>query len=246
MNIFYRLSVILSIFFWGLPCYSQSVSGKMRGHDYVDLGLPSGIKWATCNVGATKISDSGDYFAWGENETKEKYGWSTYQFSSGELDSLKKYCCTNEFGIVDNKKNLDSNDDVCTATWGKKWRMPSIKELQELISNCHWEWSNDFEGSGKAGQVGTSQRNGNRIFFPASGQRYEAKYAWAQFPKDFSIPIVNAPNAVEFEGEFGGYWSSSLCVEKSKGAFLMNVSKYDVECDVAQRCIGHSVRGVCE
>lgn len=243
MSTLYKLSIVLLFVLEGLSCHSQSVSGNIGGHNYVDIGLPSGIKWATCNMGASKPSDSGDYYAWGEVETKGGYSWTTYLFCKEEDGRLNKYCHTEELGVVDKKSVLELDDDASTSKWGKKWRMPRKEEFQELIDNCIWEWTNDFEGSGKSGCVGTSKRNENKIFFPASGQRYEAKYAFAQMP-GFSIP--NPQNGIEFEGEFGGYWSSSLCLERSKGAFIMNVSSYAMELDIAQRCIGHSVRAVCE
>ena len=89
------------------------ISGMENGYAYVDLGLS--VKWATCNVGATKPEEYGDYFAWGEVEPKEKYDWSTYKYYAGTESGLTKYCTNSNFGIVDNKTILDSADDAATA-----------------------------------------------------------------------------------------------------------------------------------
>ena len=83
-----------------------------QGHEYVDLGLPSGLQWATCNVGATTPEGYGNYYAWGETEPKETYSWATYKWCDGESDSQTKYCTNSAYGTVDSKKVLDPEDDV--------------------------------------------------------------------------------------------------------------------------------------
>ena len=134
--------------------------------EYVDLGLPSGVKWATFNVGATKPEEYGDYFAWGETEPKELYDWSTYKWCDGSYNTLTKYNIDSEYGVVDNKKILESSDDAATANWGGDWRMPSIEEWNELFSNSSLKWE---EHNGVSGVALTSVRNGNSIFLPAAG-----------------------------------------------------------------------------
>lgn len=131
----------------GMECSAQTVSGKVAGHDYVDLGLPSGTKWATCNVGATKPTEYGDYFAWGETKPKEDYSRETYKWV------------------------LEAEHDAATANWDSAWRMPTLDEIEELRDGCVWEFTKDFSGTGVAGQVGTSKANGNKIFLPAAGGR---------------------------------------------------------------------------
>jgi len=105
-----------------------------NGHEYVDLGLPSGTLWATCNVGATTPEGYGDYFAWGETTPKETYNWMTYKWGSGnESDGwlyreLTKYCSDSTYGLYgfhDNLTELLPEDDAATANWGNGWRTPT-------------------------------------------------------------------------------------------------------------------------
>jgi hypothetical protein len=243
MKPMHRLLVILGFLVGGLQCFSQSVSGELDGHQYVDLGLPSGTLWATCNVGATEPTGSGDYFAWGEVNPKEDYSWTTYKYSEGENYHLVKYCFEKDFGSVDQKKVLEAVDDAVSYQWGVKWRMPSKEELRELIDNCNWKWISDFEGTGKAGQVGTSKINGNKIFFPASGHRNTPIYKFAQMP-GFSLPSIAPSNGIEFENEFGGYWSSVLCDKGPMSAYLMNIGESLLEIGECKRCIGCTIRAV--
>ncbi len=162
------------------------ISGTINGHDYVDLGLPSGLKWATCNVGATRPEEFGDYFAWGEIEPKKNYSWSTYKYCKGTDKTLTKYCTNSSYGIVDNMRNLESADDVAHARWGGSWRMPTSKELDELENECTWTW---IMQNGVKGRKVTGP-NGNSIFLPAAGSRYNSELC------DVGI--------------YGNYWSSSL------------------------------------
>lgn len=155
-----------------------SVGGVLdpNGHEYVDLGLPSGIKWATCNVGATEPWEYGGYYAWGETEEKNKYDWNTYKWgylinvaTSSQSEFVTKYCVDNEYndgkGIFDNKIILDLEDDVAYLKWGGEWRIPTLKEQKELLDNCSWEWST-IKGVNGYKVTGV---NGNSIFLPAAG-----------------------------------------------------------------------------
>ena len=129
-----------------------------QAQDYVDLGLPSGTKWATCNLGASKPSDYGDYYAWGETEPKGNYSWETYKW--GTKDNLTKYNKT------DGKTTLDPADDAATQKLGSPWRMPTYDEIKELLGNCTWTWTTQ---DGKNGYEVKSKKNGNSIFLPAAG-----------------------------------------------------------------------------
>ena len=150
-----------------------------NGHEYVDLGLPSGLKWATCNVGANKPEDYGDYFAWGEVTTKSEYTEKNYNFGllmTGFLNLItigsliKKY-------------------DAARVNWGGKWRMPTEEELNELWFKCEWVWMSQ---DGKCGYSVTGP-NGNSIFLPAAGLRdgsslYYAGskgYYWSSTPGEY-------------------------------------------------------------
>jgi hypothetical protein len=132
-------------------------------HEYVDLGLS--VKWATCNVGATKPEEYGDYFAWGETTPKDAYDWSTYKWCNGGPSTQTKYCTNSSYGTVDNKTTLDLSDDAACANWGGSWRMPTRAEQDELRNNCTWTWTTQ---NGVNGYKVTGT-NGNSIFLPAAG-----------------------------------------------------------------------------
>ena len=148
---------------------SYKPSGTEEGKGYVDLGLPSGIKWATCNVGANSPEEYGDYFAWGETSPKTTYyNWSNYKYCNGDEYSMTKYCRSSEYGTVDNKTTLELSDDAAHVNWGGKWRMPTKAEYDELRSTyyCTWTWTTQ---NGVNGYRVTSKINGNSIFLPAAG-----------------------------------------------------------------------------
>lgn len=133
-----------------------------NGHVYVDLGLPSGLKWATCNVGANTPEEMGGFYAWGETETKELYDWSTYKF--GTENNFSRY------NSVDGKMVLELEDDAANANWGGSWRMPTIAEFQEIIDNCTWTYNTENGGYTVTGT------NGNSIFLPQTGYYYGSSF----------------------------------------------------------------------
>ena len=127
-----------------------SVSGDVDGHAYVDLGLPSGTKWATVNVGAHTNDDCGSFFSWGETDSWKNYDTLTHIGKSADLVAL------------------DSVSDAAYVNWGTNWRMPSDEEQKELLDGCYWNWVDD-EKSLLVGLLGTSKTNGNTIFLPVTG-----------------------------------------------------------------------------
>ena len=132
----------------------------INGHNFVDLGLPSGLLWSKTNIGAASSSEDGDYFAWGETCPKSYYDWSTYKW--GETKS--------KYNSSDGKTTLDTDDDAATVNWGSPCRMPSSSEFEELYSQCNWTWKMKSY-KGRSGYLVTGP-NGNTIFFPASGERF--------------------------------------------------------------------------
>lgn len=163
---------------------------------YVDLGLPSGTLWATCNIGATNPEDYGDYFAWGEtegyNDGKTDFGWSTYKWCEGSSNTLTKYCndCSYGYnGFTDELTELDLEDDAAYVKWGPAWRMPSIEQFNELIDDNYTttEWTIQ---NGVNGYLITSKTNGNSIFLPPAG-----RYSNSQ--------LLGADS-------YGDYWSRTL------------------------------------
>ena len=147
----------------------DSIQPIVEGTEFwVDLGLPSGLQWATCNVGASSPEDYGDYFAWGETTPKSIYNWSTYCYCNGGNDQLTKYCFLSSYGyngFTDGLTILQPEDDAATANYGG--RTPTLEEWQELIDNTTVEWTvlNEVGGCRFSGS------NGNSIFLPAAGDR---------------------------------------------------------------------------
>ena len=167
------------------------------GHEWVDLGLPSGTLWATCNVGADTPEGYGDHFAWGETEPKSDYSWSTYNWCNGSEKTLTKYCNNSSYGTVDYKSELDPEDDAAYVNWGPSWRMPTKAQMVELNTQCTWVW---LQQNGSYGLLVTGP-NGNTLFLPAAGYH---NYTW-----------------LENRGGVGYYWSRSLAsVPNSAYAYL--------------------------
>ena len=133
----------------------------------IDLGLPSGTKWACCNVGANSPAECGDYFAWGETSPKEGYFYSNYKwFVGGDYHQITKYCANSDYGIVDNRTQLEPEDDAAYVNWGTDWRMPSYAQIFELLDNCNSKWT---KINGMGGYVLKSNINNDAVFFTAAG-----------------------------------------------------------------------------
>lgn len=211
-----------------------------NGHEYIDLGLPSGLKWATCNVGANKPEEYGDHFAWGDTEpyyteghsqdnpcsnwktNKTGYNWASYKWCNGSSTSQTKYCTSSSYGTVDNKTVLDPEDDAAHVNWGGNWRMPTKEEQVELRNNCTWTWGSQNGVSGYT-VVGP---NGNSLFLPAAGYR-----------NDGHLYDV---------GSWGDYWSSSLGSGNVDYAYGLYFNSHNVDWGSSDRCYGSAVRPVCQ
>ena len=171
-------------------------------YEWVDLGLPSGTLWATCNVGANSPEDFGDYFAWGETVPKDVYDKSTYKWciwSSASND----YTLLSKYSYLTGKKELDQADDAAYINWGPAWRMPSWEQTEEL-SLCTISW---ITMNGVKGLLLTGP-NGNSIFLPAAGMR------------DGTIH--------QYKGLIGQYWSRTVDAASSQdywGAYFMEVAE---------------------
>ncbi|HIT48480.1 MAG TPA: hypothetical protein IAC34_03185 [Candidatus Coprenecus stercoripullorum] len=129
-------------------------TGETNGHEWVDLGLS--VRWATCNVGASVPSEYGDYYAWGEIETKTEYTEENSVTSGVELGDISG----------------NPQYDAATANWGEGWRMPTEQELQELVDRCVWEWTSQGDSYGYK----VTGPNGNSIYLPAAGNRFESSF----------------------------------------------------------------------
>ena len=203
--------------------FDYTASGVSNGYEYVDLGLPSGTLWATCNVGGATPLEYGSLFAWGETEPKDDYSVETYKWYGDDGYYVKYYGPDTVYGtaldITDNKTTLELADDAANANLGGDWRMPTLTELQELVEGCTWDWKSI---NGVKGFVVTGP-SGNSIFLPAAGcSGYD----------------VNL---------FGNYWSSTLDPIYCDMAYTLDIERNRVICDrnaFYLRYYGRSVRPV--
>ena len=161
--------------------------------EYVDLGLPSGTLWATCNLGAISPEGYGDYFSWGDSIPKAIYDWSTYKYCMGDYDKLTKYCCDSVYGyeyFTDSLTILEAVDDAATVNLGEGWRMPTSNEWEELFQYTRISSVRDSVYN-MYGILCTSLIDTTlSIFLPAAGDRYNAGHYG--------------------ENRYGSYWSSTL------------------------------------
>ena len=197
-------------------------------YEFVDLDLPSGTLWATCNVGATSPEDYGYYFAWGETEPQEgnTYSWVSYKYAVDNYDNLTKYCNDSSFGndgFTDNLTELELSDDAAYNDRGEGWRIPSKEQFDELINSeyttTEWITQNNVKG-----RKITSLSNGNSIFLPAAGYRYNRS--------SYSV------------GSSGYYWSRTLYSDGPIVAWGLRVESSGASENIDLRCNGGSVRPV--
>ena len=202
--------------------YLLSGSWPEDVHEWVDLGLPSGTLWATCNVGANSPEEYGDYFAWGETEPKDYYNWSTYKWCNGSGVALTKYCTSSSYGnngFVDNKTELDPEDDAAYVNWGPEWRMPTTEQQRELYEKCSSDWTTV---NGVNGLLFTGP-NGNTLFLPAAGYRNE------EFLRSAGSWTLN--------------WSRTLYSDEPSYAYDLDVDSWTVSWG-SNRYFGYTVRAV--
>ena len=194
-----------------ITLYAQwkSTTGTENGYEWVDLGLPSGVKWATCNVGATKPEDYGKYFAWGETEPKLDYNWHTYKHCDGTSSTITKY------NSADNKIILESSDDAACVNWGVNWRMPTYGEYQELRAHCTWT---RVTQNGVEGFKVSSKTNENSIFLPDAGIRRSTSndavgYTNAYLSSSVDDRLYRCSKSYEYD-DYSGEW---IIIERQWG-----------------------------
>ena len=175
-------------------------TGEINGHEYVDLGLPSGLKWATCNVGASSPEMPGGYYAWGELETKDYYG--------------NENCLT--YGVEMDDISGDPAYDVAAANWKSTWRMPKPIEISELFSNCSKE---SVEINGRKCTKLTSYINGNSIILPCTGwingtnNAYYNNYGryWSSTPHHYANSnAISFTDNSSYQNQDSRYWGLSI------------------------------------
>ena len=183
--------------------------------ELIDLGLS--VSWASCNVGASLPQEAGDFFAWGEVETKSTYDWSDYKHSNGTAKSLTKYCTDPSYGTVDNKTTLEFADDAAYLTSQGKMRIPTTKECQELIENCKWTRTTYKE---QIGYLIASPKTGKAIFLPCNGLKYND--LWVNHDSAYYWTSDLSSEANIYADHFGG--RSVLKWNRQEGLSIRAVS----------------------
>lgn len=198
----------------------EVVFEEAEGGNAVDLGLS--VKWAECNLGANNPEDAGYHYAWGETvpQANNVYSWSSYRWCQGTSKTMIKYCTDSSYGQVDNKKMLLSDDDAAQKNLPRGWRMPTKAEMQELIDKCAWKWTTK---NGTPGYEVTAS-NGNSIFLPVTGARYESSLNSADW--------------------LGSYWTSSLYEKWNDYANYLTFSENNHSVATMLRCMGMAIRPV--
>lgn len=188
----------------------------INGHEYVDLGLPSGTKWATCNIGANVPEESGDYYGWGETYPKRDFTSSQWNDTFATLLKM--------MGVIDSNKNLKPKHDAANIKWGKHWRLPTFADVKELIANTNRTWTTQ---NGVYGLQIRSKVNSNCIFIPAAGDRFMKE-------------------SCNNRGECGYYWCSSFDSDEYRGISFGFYSDRDIQKYTYGGKYGYPIRPVAE
>ena len=196
---------------------------QTKQYEYVDLGLPSGLKWAKCNIGAETETEYGDYFMWGSTtpNTNTTCDWEHAPFNNGSSDYNEEYFTSHKSEWLDDNGNLKPEFDAATQIMRGDWRMPTKAEIQELLDYTSNKWT---EVNGVYGRKFTGS-NGNSIFIPAADFRSGSSFYGRE---DYN----------------GDIWSSSLFTSRPKNAWYLNFFSDDFYVDYADRNYGLMVRGV--
>ena len=228
-----KISSLLVVLLLMLASFTAGVEYQ-RGD--VDQNGQVGISDVTCLIDYlltgtwpddTAPEEYGDYFAWGETEPKDHYDWSTYKWCNGSYNTLTKYCTNSSYGyngFVDNKDELDPEDDAAYVNWGPSWRMPTFYQLSELYQYCSSVLTSI---NGVGGRLFTAP-NGNSLFLPAADVRSNYRLG----------------GSIYDEGPYGFYWSRTLFSDGPINAFILYFCLDDMYSAGDDRRVGHSVRAV--
>ena len=202
------------------------ISGSSKiSLEYVDLGLS--VKWATCNIGADRPEDTGNYYSWGEIEPKRSYTWENYTHSNGSNKKLTKYCTDSSYGyngFADNKTSLDPEDDVAHINLGDGWRIPTREEFEELMQNCTWTWTTQNDVNGYLVTSNKSGYTDRSIFLPVA-DGYSGL-----------LPFYTGPR--------GEYWSSTVITDNPDYTFILYFDSGNVDVSAYNRKFSRSLRPV--
>lgn len=249
----------------------------------VDLALPSRLKWASVNLGATSPEEYGDYYAWGatvpwleeyhiDPETKwvrfcgdckwnnehERYNWVNAPYQTANTTDLGSTKWTKYLGSTSSsykdpsatdenalKTVLDPEDDAATYQWGGKWRMPTIDDMKELIDNCYWVWTTDYNSTGIRGYIVYKAKNvtdkGEMVYY---GSTPSAEYSLSDI--HIFLPAAGEFNDYRFDGDYGIYRSSLLYESYPYNAYSLLFGSSYAYWNGSGRLSGRPVRAVCQ
>ena len=204
----------------------QEFTNNIPTMEYVDLGLPSGLQWAKCNLGAATETDYGDYFMWGSTTPDNNHtcNWANTPFNNGSDTYNKTY-------FTDDVKNILCPNGVLAKEFDAAYKatngiacMPTVENIQELLDNTVYEWFTNYKNSGVKGRKFTSKHNGNSIFIPASGWRFDSSF--------------------NSRGISGYFWSSTLMTSDPKYAWGIIFGSDSDNISESSRNDGCAVRAV--
>lgn len=252
MNLHFKSGTVVDFYMDDLDSMECVVEEHVNYDTKQAVSLYSGVKWATCNIGAKSPHEYGDYFAWGETKPKKDYDTDTYMWNNANrYGAYTKYCCQSSRGIVDSLTVLEPQDDAATANWGEPWRMPTDKEMQQLSDSCYWELTDDYAGTGISGYIvykakyyADRGKKRNKSTTPTTVADY--------FISDTHIFLPNAGNnsgvSKYGRGTYGYYWTSSLSSSNNGHALSLYICVNASPCANmgSGRINGVTVRPVCQ
>lgn len=199
--------------------------------EYVDLGLPSGIKWAKCNIGATHDYLYGYYFSWGEIEHKYNYLNSTYKYAEEEKihTTVRGYACDltsykmTKYNKEDGLSKLELTDDAARENMQGRWCLPTSKDFNELLEYTTVQWQQNYKGR-MSGCLFTSKQNGNTLFLPAAG--------------------YIEGNGIFSDEETGYYWTAEVCQYDDNTAWYLKFVGPHLQLRTHYRIHGCTIRAV--
>lgn len=258
----YRWIATLAEFYTG--------DGTQNGHNYADLGLSNGIKWAMTNIGATNPEDYGGYYSWGETKAygeedqtnltnynyndqqsyvKTIYHWKTYKWCDGTYNTMTKYCTDSEYGNFDNKQSLEEDDDAAVQKWGSGWHIPNLYEMNGLCNKCYCVWTNNYHNTNTSGYILYKAKSSSDMGqVVALGDTPSSIYSLSD--THIFLPAAGcycSRNGLKTnEGTFCYYWSSSLCTAYTETGWGRCLNTQTSLPQSIMRYYGCSIRAVCK
>jgi len=240
----------------------KKYDNQYNNHEYVDLGLS--VKWATMNIGATEVAGSktnphtgqldcfGEYYAWAETEPKDEYTWANLKYCKNGTSTFTKYIGSSSYGTIDEYRILELTqtcDDAARSNWGGSWRMPTYAELQELMDNCYWEWTKNYNSSDVKGYIIYKAKDNSdkgKKTTESSSSQTTASYSLADTHIFLPAAGLRENSAINHVGSCCYYWLSEVFSKYSDAAYCTDVRWNQISYEIFDRCKGLTVRAVCQ